>query len=66
MIIEYKIKNQASEKQCPHADFLLRVGSALCNICEYNKSTINNFFNSCVNCTCPDDKQLEDLPKINL
>ena len=63
MIIEYKIKNQAPQKQCPRADFLLRVGSVLCSRCEYNKRTIYDFDGGCVYCTCPDDKELEDLPK---
>lgn len=63
MIIEYKIKNRESIKQCPHANFVLRVGSVLCSRCEYNKLTSNDFDNGCVDCICPDDKKLEKLPK---
>lgn len=63
MVIEYKIKNQASEKQCPHANFFLRVGSEWCRKCKYNKRTSNLFDDGCVDCTCPDDMKFEVLPE---
>lgn len=64
MIIEYGIKSQASEKQCPRANFFLRVGSAWCSKCKYNRVTRNDPFGcGYVDCTCPDDKKFEVLPE---
>lgn len=60
MVIEYK--NQWSTKQCPHADFLLQVGSEWCSKCKYNKLTRKDIFgDGYVDCTCPDDKKFENL-----
>lgn len=65
MIIEYDIKNQWSTKQCPHADFVLRVGSAVCRKCKYNKRTrIDIFDNGYVDCACPDNKILKNLEEL--
>jgi hypothetical protein len=61
MIIESKIKNQACLKQCPHADFVLRVGSIVCSGCKYNKLTRYDFDSCYVDCICPDDKILKNF-----
>lgn len=62
MRISYKTDKQGwSETQCPHANFILRVGSQLCQQCKYWFG--QNSDECCVHCLCPDGEMLKILPK---
>lgn len=58
--IEYKEEDGWSKTNCPHADFLLGVGSIVCRKCKYHfmQSPVKRF----VECLCPEGEMLIDLP----
>ena len=49
-----------SKLQCPHADFLLRVGSQVCRKCQYHLK--QNMRQGYVDCFCPEGEMLKTLP----
>ena len=60
--IKYEMDSQDySLAQCPHADFLLRVGSRVCRKCKYHKG--HSIIEQYVDCACPMDEKLTTLPK---